>query len=107
MNGSTSLGRAPVALEVFGWYAARMNLVSLDFSLDGYPDVHVSEGQVVRGVIRGGKLHVTVAAQDETSVSSGASQAFVTKWSGQGRLLTTDQMGEDARLAALTAKHVH
>ena len=107
MNGSTSLCRAPVAVEVFGWYATLMNLVSLDFSLDGYPDVYVSEGQVVRGVIRGGKLHVTVAAQDETSVSSGASQAFVTKWSGQGRLLTADQIGEDARLAALTAKHVH
>lgn len=84
-----------------------MSLVSLDFSLDGHPDVQVSDGQVVHGVIRGGKLHVTVAVQDETGMSPGASQAFVRKWSGQGQLLPADQMGGDARLAELTAKHVH
>ncbi len=84
-----------------------MSLVSLDFSLESFPDVQVCDGQVVRGVIRGGKLHVTVAVQDETGAVPGAAQAFVRKWSGQGRLLTADEMGEDARLAELTAKHVH
>jgi hypothetical protein len=84
-----------------------MSLVSLDFSLEGFPDVQARDGQVVRGVIQGGKLHVTVAVQEENGILPGSSQAFVKKWSGQGRLLTADEIGEDTRLAELTAKHVH
>jgi hypothetical protein len=36
-----------------------------------------------------------------------ATQAFVQKWSGKGRLVPESEMADDARLAALTAKHVH
>lgn len=35
-----------------------------------------------------------------------AAHAFVEKWSGKGRLLSEAEMSDDARLAALTAKHV-
>lgn len=36
----------------------------------------------------------------------GGGRAFVNKWSGKGRVLPEAEMGGDARLAALTAKHV-
>ena len=40
------------------------------------------------------------------SAQATAARSFVEKWSGKGRLLTENEMGDDARLAALTAKHV-
>ncbi|MBP7951258.1 MAG: hypothetical protein KA004_16530 [Verrucomicrobiales bacterium] len=35
-----------------------------------------------------------------------AARSFVARWSGQGRLLSEAEIGDDERLAALTAKHV-
>lgn len=41
-----------------------------------------------------------------SSAQATAARSFVKKWSGKGRLLTEADMGDDARLAGLTAKHV-
>lgn len=88
-------------------YNYLMSVVTLDFSLDKFPDLHVRDGQSVRGCIRDGKLHVTIPVLDDSDVGPSAAQAFVSKWSGKGRLLTADEMADDPRLAELTAKHVH
>jgi len=40
------------------------------------------------------------------SSAGSAARSFVEKWSGQGRLLSETEMGDDARLAELTAKQV-
>jgi hypothetical protein len=47
-----------------------------------------------------------VAVALSQSPQAKAAQSFVEKWSGKGRLLSESEMGEDTRLAALTAKHV-
>lgn len=53
-----------------------------------------------------------VAASVPKSAAAGmpmasAARSFVQKWSGKGKLLSEAEMGDDARLAVLTAKHVH
>ena len=63
------------------------------------------------------KFHVegdTIAFEVRTSIPQApaaggitAAQSFVEKWSGKGRMLSEAEMGDDARLAALTARHLH
>lgn len=84
-----------------------MSVVTLDFSLDSFPDLHVRDGQSVRGCIRDGKLQVTIPVLDDSDTEPSAARAFVSKWSGKGHLLKADQMTDDSRLAELTAKHIH
>ena len=88
-------------------YNYPMSVITLDFSLEGFPHLHVRDGQSVRGCIREGKLHVTIPVLDDADTTPSAAQAFVQKWSGKGQLLTADEMAADPRLAELTAKHVH
>lgn len=84
-----------------------MSVITLDFSLESFPDLHVRDGQAVRGCIRDGKLHVTIPVLDKAETQASASQSFVEKWSGKGSLLKADEMTDDSRLAELTAKYLH
>ena len=88
-------------------YKFAMSVITLDFSLESFPDLHVRDGQSVRGCIRDGKLHVTIPVLDADETEPSASQSFVAKWSGKGSLLKADEMTDDPRLAELTAKHIH
>lgn len=84
-----------------------MSVITLDFSLESFPDLHFRDGQSVRGCIRDGKLHVTIPVLDDVEKESTASQSFAEKWSGKGSLLKAEEMTDDPRLAELTAKHIH
>ncbi len=53
------------------------------------------------------EVAVSLVKGEQTTSQADAAEAFVQKWSGQGRLQSENEMTDDDRLAALTAKHVH
>ena len=83
-----------------------MDVVTLDLPLQELSQVHFRDGQVVRGCVRRGKLHVTIPVDASDIMKPSGAQAFVEKWSGKGRLLPDAEVQSDPRLAKLTAKHI-
>lgn len=67
---------------------------------DHWVKFHVEEDTI--------SYEVAVSPPEHSSGTSSpdAALAFVRKWSGHGNLLSGPEMGEDARLAELTAKHL-
>jgi hypothetical protein len=87
-----------------------MSLLTLEYPADSLPGLPSQDGQRFEGFVMGGKLHVTVRSGQECGDSAEEKrrgvERFVQKWSGQGTLLPPDEVGEDPRLAYLTAKYL-
>lgn len=90
-----------------------MSTVTFELPVGSVPDLPLREGMAFHGVVKGGKMHVTVDTEAEEPVEppamterEKAAREFVKKWGGSLTMPTQEELDADPRLAYLIKKHV-
>lgn len=90
-----------------------MSTVTFELPVGSVPDLPLREGMAFHGVVKGGKMHVTVDTEAEEPVEppamterEKAARRFVASVRGALTMPTQEEFEADPRLAYLYKKHV-
>lgn len=90
-----------------------MSAITFELPITGIPDIPLRDGTPFRGFFKGGKMHVTVEAEETQTKPAPpmtergqAARRFIEKWQGAFTMPTQEELDADPRLDYLIKKHV-